>query len=170
MLLEIGIFIVAGSVLATAVIAFLATKEIKNATQATLKGIEAKLLIDLLGEYSSDEMTNAVQTLKNWKTENKEAYISEFEERYKMKDVSIFPVLRACRIVLRYFQRVLQLYEGGYVSGSFCNTIFGLSGTDVLFEIVEPFEVIAPLTESNKPIDIAVFDRFHKLCEKKTDI
>jgi hypothetical protein len=169
MLAEIGILVAAVAAAVAAFVALWATKENRKAIKATLAAVQVQLLLDLLREFSNDAMLESLQTLKNWKREYKESYKSEFEERYKFKDISVIPLNRARQTVLRYFQRMLQLYEGGYLSEGFCNIICNMSGAEVLFEIVEPFEEIASHIETNQTYDKVIFDNLRRICRLKSN-
>ncbi|MCW4005868.1 MAG: hypothetical protein NWF04_04635 [Candidatus Bathyarchaeota archaeon] len=166
MLAEIGVVIAVVATVVTAVTVFWIGRKIKDVTQTARNAVEAQLLVDVLREYSADAMVNALQTLNNWVEEYKDAYIKEFGERYQRKDLSVMPINRARRVVLGYFQRVLQLYDGGYVSADFCNVICRMSGTKILFEVVEPFDEIASQIDPKQPHNKKVFDSLRIICKQ----
>lgn len=168
MLAEIGIAIAVCATVATALTAFWIAKKIRDSARIARKAVEAQLLVDVLREYSSDAMVNALQTLNNWREEYKEDYKTEFADRYRRKDISVMPINRARRVVFGYFQRVLQLYDGGYVSEGFCDVICQMSGTKTLFEVVEPFEEIVSTIDPNQPYNKNAYAKLRQICKQIT--
>ena len=172
MLEDIGILIIAIVAIVAIFLAYFVVKqnriENKKAVKSFLMVSEGQLLLDLLREYSSDAMSEAVQTLKNWQKEYKEYYKTEFAERYKTKDLSVIPLNRARQLVYGYFLRMLKLQEAGYVSESFCSIICNSNGTDVLFEVLEPFEEIVAHIEPNKSYSKNTFDKLRRLCQLRS--
>jgi hypothetical protein len=170
MLTDIGVFAAAiGAVLAASA-ALWAAKENRKATKALLVASEVQLLLDLLREYSADSMSEAMQTLKNWRRDYRESYKDEFENRYRTKDISVFPPNRARLTVFRYFQRILQLYKSGYLSQGFCNVILKMGDSEVLFSVVEPFDEIASRIEQTQPNSKAVFDSLRMIINAKSSV
>lgn len=171
MLEDIGIIIIAIVAVIAVLLAYWVVRqnriENKKSMQSFLKLWESQLLLDLLREYSSDTMLEAVQTLKNWQKEYRDSYKNEFAERYRTKDLSIIPINRARQLVLSYFLRTLKLYNGGYVSESLCNIIINNYGTEVLFDVVEPFEEIVAQIDPNKSYDKDAFDNLRRLYQQK---
>lgn len=171
MLEDIGIIIIAVVAVIAVLLAYWVVKqnriENKKSMQSVLKLWESQLLLDMLREYSSDTMLEAVQTLKNWQKEYGASYKNEFAEHYRTKDLSIIPINRARQLVLSYFLRMLKLYSGGYVGESFCNIIINNYGTEVLFEVVEPFEEIVAQLDPNKAYDKDAFDNLRRLYQQK---
>jgi hypothetical protein len=172
MLEDIGILIIAIVAVVAVFLAYWVVKqnriENKKAIKSVLAVSEGQLLLDMLREYSSDTMSEAVQTLKNWQKEYKESYKTEFAERYKTKDLSVIPLNRARQLVYGYFLRMLKLHEAGYISESFCSIICNSNGTDVLFEAVEPFEEIVAHIEPNKSYNKSTFDNLRRLCQQRS--
>lgn len=168
MLEEIGVFAAAVGAVVAALAALWTAKENRKATKATLVAAKVQLLVDLLREYSADAMSEALQTLKNWRRDYKESYKGEFENRYRTKDISVFPLNRARLTVFRYFQRILQLYEGGYLSKDFCIMILRMSDSEVLFDVVEPFDEIASKIEQTQTSNGSVFDNLRMIIRGKS--
>ncbi len=170
MLEEIGVWVFAVASVLAAFLALWTVKEIRKTTKSALSVIEGQLLVDFLREYSSDAVQESLQTLRNWKRDNKNDYKSVFEDLFKHNDISVIPLNRARRTVFRFFQRMLQLYEGRYVSADFCRTICKMSETDVLFDIVEPFDEIVARNDPNHAYDGATFQKLRSICRNQESV
>ncbi len=168
---DIGILIIAVVAVLSVVLAYWVIRQTridnKKSRQLASKIAEGQLLLDMLREYSSDSMLEAIQTLRNWHKEYKELYKKEFSEKYRIKDLSVIPINRARYLVLNYFVRMLKLYNNQYVSEDFCNIICSSNDAEVLFQVVQPFEEIVSEIDQTKAYNKETFENLRKFFPKK---
>ena len=118
-----------------------------------LKTMEGLLLNNLLRDYSSPEMLEAIRVLVDWKEKNGESFADKWIKLAEQGNPDTLTVDKARRMVSHYFRRAITLYNGGYVSKSFLKAVCSSSSTGIIFDIVLPLELAL-----NPSFDIDFFE------------
>jgi|WetSurMetagenome_2_1015567.scaffolds.fasta_scaffold92366_2 hypothetical protein len=161
--LDIGTLLTAIFTAVAALAALLTIRENRIAVKATYRAVEAELLGDFLKDYSSEEMLNALLRLRDWKEKYKIEFAKKFEQLYRVRSPEALEITKARRTVLHFFQRILMLYNGEYVSKQFCETLFKLRYISLVFEVVEPLEEIVVRVDSKETYNREIFDQLREI-------
>jgi len=161
--LDIGTLLTAVFTAVAAFAALLTVRENRKTAKATYMAVEAELLDGFLKDYSSIDMLNALLKLRDWKEKHKDGFAKQFEQLYRERNPEALEVTKARRTVLHFFQRILMLYNSGYVSKRFCSTLFNLRYIGLVFEVVEPLEEIVVRVDSKETYNRAIFDQLREL-------
>lgn len=140
-LIAIGTIIIA---VATAAAAF-ATRSSAHAAKRT---VEAQLYIQLMSEYSSADMAQAILVLKTnergWRNDSEgrtfDQMLTRWAERIARGMPSDDPVNNARRRVAHFFWKAARLIEEGLLTGGLRQAIQELNAKDLMYDLVTPME------------------------------
>ena len=163
MSLTLGTILTLGTLVITAIIAIASWRSAAAARKsavATQLATEAQLYSQFLAEYASDEMLNALRTVRSLEARRGEGFAKQWlEELRGAVPGSAHDVDKGRRQVRAYFFRALRLYEAGYVDEDFVKNVGSADGINVLFDVVEDLE-----RALNPDYDKAGFDKLRELC------
>lgn len=108
------------------------------AARATKRAAEGQILLELLSEYATPEMAEALVTLRAWKVVKGEAFASEWATA--RDEPAGQAVDRARRYVTSYFQNTDQLWQIGLISKRTTRAAVDKAGLAVLLYVCVPLE------------------------------
>ena len=128
---------------------------------ATLKAAELHLLAQLLEEYASPKMEDALRTLRRFLDKRGGAgEVARFIEEERALHAT---TKAARRKVHHYFKKCYRFYEHGLLSKDTLGLIVDVHGYKLLFDVVKPLsEAVTPPRAD--PESDGWFDRLREIC------
>jgi len=108
-------------------------------------------------------MLKSLRMLVDWRKVYGDDFAETFREHYKINEKDAMQLNEARRFVSHYFQRARTLYNKGYVSKRFYETVCETSGIEVMLEIIEPLEEVISKVDVGQFLDRTVFDDLRKM-------
>jgi hypothetical protein len=110
----------------------------RRSSRDAAKAAQATLFLSLQRQYASDEMLEALRTLRSWREEQGADFASKWEQQWETN-----PGTRAVdesrRRVSHSFGAIADLYRAGLLSEPLARALTPRDSA-ILFEIVEPLE------------------------------
>ena len=101
---------------------------------------EGRLLRDFFEKYTSEEMSEALRTLRAWKDDCGDSFVDDYRTSLRKGESKAIEVDKARRRVSSHYRMALWLYRSKYVRKKFLIDVCGSDGYSMFFEIVEPLE------------------------------
>lgn len=163
--------------------AFYAWRSARGTREAT----QSQLYIRLMEEYGSEEMSDALRGLREFKEDSihaqhilllrdilardpklqKEAIKSEYDNSSKQLKIILgtgnYDANR--RIVKRYFLKVLGLYENGFLTEKRIKELGKVAGIDLFYDVIEPLEFAL-----DKDFNISNFNTLKNICGRYKNV
>lgn len=161
--IAVGTIVIA---LATAAAAFGA----RSSAVATKRAVEAQLFSQLMSEYSSPAMAEAILVLKTneraWRTDSGgqtfEQLIARWADRIGRGLPSDDPINNARRRVAHFFWKAARLIEEGLLTGGLREAIQDLNAKDIVYDVVIPLEEALARVQFADVAAAAEFARFRR--------
>jgi len=157
-------------VIATGVIAYFTWR----AAEATKRGVQAQVVIELLKEYAQEDLAADVSALQTWGKQNDEEILRALNVAKNMEDLDQrFEFLdhgqtgvdlnSARRNVSHYFQKVHRLYKGKLITEEIIRLILDEEQVLMWRDCVEPMEWLLkyPKTYAREQFD--ELDKIYKV-------
>jgi len=110
------------------------------AARATRDATRAELVVNLLDQYASTEMHEALAELKPWQEKSKQAIIEDFS-RLETEDFARYADLdHAGRTVSHYYYKVATLFEEQYLQREDAEVVASKDQVRDYLRVIEPLE------------------------------
>ena len=146
---------------ASAIAEWRSVREAKSRAEATLKATEAQFISQLLEEFASPEMDDAVRELSQFLDRRGGAdEVARFIEDGRSIRAT---TQEAHRKVYLYFKKCYQYYHHGFLSKDALDLLVDVHGYILLFHVVKPLsEAVTP--PGADPESDGWFDRLSEIC------
>ena len=123
-----------------AVAAWKSASAASQAAQVTRDTSVAQLMAGLMAEYSSEKMLGAMITLRRFQSEHGIEFAAKFRQKRQSDYDTVAFVDKARRRVSHYFQRVVEIYDLGFLNRSSLERLATKGQIEFFLEVIEPLE------------------------------
>lgn len=135
------------------------------AAWATKRAAEAQILLDLLNDYATPEMAEALRTLRSWQEQHGDEFADNWELGMATSDANADAVDHARRRVSAYFQNVDELWQNRLISRNTARAAVDKAGLPVLINVCGPLE-----RRLNPRVNLGFMRRLRALCPHRRDL
>jgi len=130
-------------------------------SRATRKAAEAELFSNFMEDYGGPEMRAAMDALTDWRAKHKSAWKADFKAGLAADEPDALAVNNGRRLLKYYFLKALRLHDAGYVTKWFLRQVCNVDGINILYDTVEPLDLIANPNERQSQIHL-----LQKICPR----
>jgi len=135
------------------------------AAWATKRAAEALILFDLVNYYATEEMTEALRTLRAWREQHGDEFADRWELAMATGDPAAAAVDRARRRVTAYFQNADELWQSRLISKSTARVAVDKAGLAVLINVCGRLE-----RRLDPQVNLGFIRRLRTLCPHRRDL
>ena len=128
-------------------------------------GPEAQILLDLLNDYATPEMAEALRTLRSWQEQHGDEFADNWELGMATSDANADAVDHARRRVSAYVQNVDELWQNRLISRNTARAAVDKAGLAVLTNVCDPLE-----RRLNPRVNLGFMRRLRALCPHRRDL
>jgi len=150
---------------ATAIFAAVAAVGAVCAARATRTAAEAQILLDLLKDYATQDMSDALRTLRGWYAKDRKGFAARWKADLTDRIPVAIAVDHARRRVTSYFLNVDRLHRAKLISRDTWRAAVDKDGLAVLLVVGQELE-----RRLNPKVDLSFVERLRKLCPERTEL